>query len=152
MSVHVREAVRRILPLLALAVLTGCESTREPVVGDEDPEPIEVAVDTRCEEGDATIVEAIAERLTVEGELEAAYAVRSEDEDVTFVAAELVGADQPDEAPIGIWAVPGDLAAEPDILAVNAIAREYSDWPFDEEITEKVDGGEEALACVEGYA
>lgn len=152
MSVHMREALRGILPLLGLVVVTGCEGTREPIVGDEDPEPIEAAVDTRCEEGDSTIVEAIAERLTVEGELEAAYAVQSEDEDVTFVAAELVGADQPDEAPIGIWAVRGDLAAEPDVVAVNAIAREYSDWPFDEEITEKVDGGEEAHACVEGHA
>ena len=35
------------------------------------------------------------------------------------------------------------------ILAVNAIAREYSEWPFDQQITEKTDGGEEVQACVD---
>jgi hypothetical protein len=52
--------------------------------------------------------------------------------------AELVGEDQPDEASVGVWAVEADVdAGEPAILAVNAIAREYSQWPFDERITEK---------------
>lgn len=39
-----------------------------------------------------------------------------------------------------------------EVLAVNAIAREHSEWPFDEEITEYTDGGEESKACVDGEA
>ncbi|HVM15638.1 MAG TPA: hypothetical protein VM287_15085 [Egibacteraceae bacterium] len=140
----------RLVLVLALGVAVGCAGMENPVVEEDDPEPIEDVVDERCEEAEEELVEAISEELAVDAKLEEAHTVESEEEAVTFVAAELVGVARPDEPPIGIWAVRGDLGAdEREILAVNAIAREHSEWPFEEDITEEVDGGEEAHECVD---
>ena len=144
---------QRVLLSLALMLMTGCAALKTPVVDEDEPEPIQIAVDERCDGVDAALLETIVEGLTIAGELETARAVASDEHDVTFVAAELVGEGQPDEASVGIWAVAGDVeAGQPAILAVNAIAREYSQWPFDEQITEKTDGGEEVKACVDAAA
>lgn len=146
--------VRTVATLVAMLLLVAaCEGAKDPVVDEDEPGLAEVPVDDRCEDVDEALVAAIAEHLVVDAELKHAYAVESEEEDVTFIAAELEGEGHPDKPPVSIWAIRGDLNAdEPEILAVNAIARENSDWPFEEKITEKVEGGEEAKACTNGPA
>lgn len=139
--------------LALLLPVAACSGIENPVVDEAEPGLAEVTVDERCEDVDEELLQGIEERLTVDAELADAQTVASEEEDVAFVAAELEGKGHPEDPPIGIWAVRGGLDAdEPDILAVNAIAREHSGWPFDEDITEHTDGGEEARACVDGEA
>lgn len=58
----------------------------------------EIPVGDRCEDVDDELLEAIEEGLTVDAELEDAKAVASEEEDVTFVAAEVVGEGFHDES------------------------------------------------------
>lgn len=136
-----------------LLTVVACDGVANPVVDETEPGLAEVTVDDRCEEVDDELLEMIQEGLRVDAELAGAHGVESEEEDIAFVAAELEGEGHPDEPPIGIWAVRGGLdAADPEVLAVNAIAREESEWPFDEEITEKVEGGEVAKVCVDGEA
>ena len=101
MTVPAGTVLQRVLVSLALLLMTGCAALKAPVVGEDEPEPIEIAVDERCDRVDGAHLEAIAEGLTIAGELAAARAVASEELDVTFVAAELVGEDQPTSPPSG---------------------------------------------------
>lgn len=87
-------------------------------------------------------------RLNVPVELGHAKAVDSEDLDgTTFVSAELTGADLNSDDPVGAWAV-----VDEEIYAVNAVAREFSDWPdgtAKHSLSMEDDGAEEFEECVE---
>ena len=131
-------------------MLVSCGDPNDPVVGVATPEPMQRSVDDRCEEVGEDVLELVAERLDVQADLEHPRLVRSDERaGLSFLAAELVGDDLDDEAPIGIWAVVGDGA----VYAVNAIARYHSTWPdgtrLDPPLTMKTEGAEEVEACIE---
>lgn len=147
-------AARTVVLVRLLLLVSACDHIQNPVLGEEEPGLVEVRVDERCEDVPDDVLTAIEDGLHRDAALAGAHAVGSEEEDeVTFVAAELGSEGHPQEPPIGMWAVRGDLLrGDAEIFAVKAIAREHSAWPFDEAITEQVDGGEEAHACVDGAA
>lgn len=139
--------------VLALAVLAAaaCQDIADPVAGEDEPGLAQTPVDELCQDVADEVLDAIAQRLTVEATMVNAYAVDAMDEDVTFVAAELDSEEfHSDEPPIGIWAVKGETTTGGDVLAVNSIAREHSTWRFEEGVTQHAGGAEEAKACVEG--
>lgn len=145
--------MRSLLMLLMMLVLVaGCEDAQEPVVGHADPEPIQKAVDDRCQDVDEDVVSAIVEGLRDAKQLVAAQAVESEEKDITFVAAAVVRPGGSPHPSIGIWALRDVAAANAaDLLAVDAFAREESRWPDGtrDGILVTDDGGEEAKACLE---
>lgn len=142
------------LVLLAAMAVVGCAGDpKQPTADDRRPDPIEEVVD-RCEEPPELLLDRIAERLTVDAELEHARAVASDErEGLQFVAAEVIGDELDDEAPIGAWGVLGDDGKEPEVLSVNAVARYLSAWPDGtrkpHRLTMEVDGGEASEECVE---
>lgn len=140
---------------IASTVLVGCGDPKVPVVDEATPEPMHTPVDDRCQEPASDLVDRLSERLDVEADLEHPRQVESEELDVAFVAAELVGEELDDEPPIGTWAVVGD-GVDGEIYAVGAVARYHTSWPDgtrrDDPFTMSSDGAEEAQACVEGAA
>lgn len=152
-----RTGWRRLLVLTcSLLALGGCGDLKEPVVGEATPEPMQTAIDDRCEDADEALVERVAGRLDVSAELRHAQVVASEDEEgLRFLAAALVGDELDPEPPIGTWALLGH-DDPPEIYAVDAIARAESSWPdgtrTHHDLTMKVDGGEEAATCASAAA
>lgn len=133
--------------------LVGCGDMKDPVVDEATPEPMEVAVDERCQDVSPDLMERLAEGLDVDAELEHPRQVVSEERNgVTFIAAELVGDDVDDEAPIGVWAAIGEGGGA-ELASVGAVARYHSSWPDatrgDDPLTMTTDGAEEAQKCVE---
>lgn len=124
---------------LALSVLaTGCTGASE-----------------RCEPVSPTYLAGIEEGLMVtgDGSLRNGQAVRSEDyERVWFVAAEIDGSGIEGNDVVGVWATNGDPSASEFglIFAVDAFAREFSDWGTGEDLGLSMsdDGASEAEACV----
>lgn len=138
---------------LASTVLVGCGDPSDSVVNEETPEPMHTPVDDRCEEPNPDLVERLAEGLDVDAELEHPRQVASEEMDVVFIAAELVGEELDDEPPIGTWAAVGD-GNDAQLYSVAAVARYHSSWQDgtrrDAPLLMTTDGAEEAQKCVEG--
>ena len=93
---------------------------------------------------------------TVEGQgsLEPVVAVRSDDfEEVYFIAAEIDGPEVEADGDVGVWASNSLQPGEGLIMSVNALAKEFSEWPAgdstDANITTSDEGAAEAVACGE---
>lgn len=138
---------------VASSALVSCGDPNEPVVGEATPEPMHTPVDERCEEADPELVERLSEGLEVDAELDHPRQVESEELDVSFISAELVGDELDDEPPIGTWAAVGN-GPDAELYAVGAVARYHSRWPDGTRLGEPflmtTDGAEEAQTCVEG--
>ena len=112
--------------------------------------------DSRCEEVSQAMLNLIEDQLTVDGggSLRNGFAVKSEDyENVYMIAADIQGAGLDGDGQVGVWAA---NSLEPQgsliILAVDGLAKEFSDWPdgdqTDAQLSLVDDGVDEARDCV----
>lgn len=111
----------------------------------------------RCEPVSRALLDGIETGLTVSGggSLSSGQAVRSDDfEQVWFVAAEIDGPGLEGDGDIGLWATNSVPGGSPEglIFAVDAIAREFSDWgaggATDAQLSTGDDGASEAVDCL----
>jgi hypothetical protein len=132
------------------------EPTAEPTDEPEPTEqPTEEEAESRCEPVDDVVVDGISEGLTIEGggSLRNAQAVKTDDhEDIWFVAADLQGPGLEGSGDIAIWAV-NDLEAPSAVFAVDAVAKEFSDWGEGTRVNDAFgtsdDGAQEARGCAQ---
>lgn len=135
----------------ALAALAGCGGSGQVTSGSGTA----TAEATRCLPVATEVVKAIASGLTVTngGTLRPARAVRSGDyERVFFVSAEIDGPGLEGDGEVGTWATNRIDSARGLIFAVDAFAREFSDWgdgrKTDAEFSLERDGAEESRSCI----
>lgn len=136
--------------------LAGCGDPNEPVVGEATPEPMQSPVGDRCEEPAEEILGLLHDGIDVRAELEHPRLVASgEDDELVFVAVELVGDALDEKPPIGTWAIVGG-GNDREIYSVSAVARYHSSWPDGtrqvDPITMATDGAEEVERCVDAAA
>jgi hypothetical protein len=139
---------------LMLAACSGTE-TAESKNGTESPQATgsPTTVVGRCERVSSAVLNAIAEGLTVSGSgtLRNGYAVKSKDfSKVYMVAADIQGVGMEGDGEIGVWAT-NSLDGTGLILAVDGLAKEFSDWgdgdTTNANITQSSDGVAEAKEC-----
>jgi hypothetical protein len=146
-----------IATLIVLAACGGTEPAPQENGAAAESQPEE---SIECVTPDPTLVDAIAEGLTTDGEgtLRDAQAVRSDDFDnVWMVAAELDAPGLEADGDIGVWSVGGGVESIADasgIFAVDGIAKEFSDWGADTDDAPSISdhGVDEARECVEANA
>ena len=140
-----------------LVALAACGGTETVDSDDRTESPQATAPATtvtgRCEKVSSAVLNAIAEGLTVTGggTLRNGYAVKSDDfSKVYMVAADVQGTGMEGDSEIGVWAT-NSLDGAGLILAVDGIAKEFSDWGHgdttDAHITQSSDGVSEAEEC-----
>jgi hypothetical protein len=83
------------------------------------------------------------------GTLKHAQAVRSQDTEVTFVAAEIHGEGLEGDQVIGTWAV-NDFAAGTGVYAVDEVATKYSRWPPAADAAPALDADDAAAQAAAG--
>ena len=112
----------------------------------------------RCLDVPAEKINAISTGLTVDGggtlDTSTAQAVKSGDfSKVFFIAAAIHGSGFGAKGKIGIWASNSLDPSDGLIFAVDAMAKEFSDWgksqKTDSNISQFDDGGQESKKCVE---
>ena len=134
--------VTRLMVLVVAMILAACGSGAGPD-------------SARCSPASDTLLQGIAEGLTVDGgALASGYVVRSEAfEEVYMVAAEIDGPGLEATGDVGVWAT-NDPAGGGTVLSVDDTAQERSNWPVgsesNEELTIMADGAMEAEACAGG--
>lgn len=113
---------------------------------------------SRCEPVAAEVVDTIAAGMRADAgvTLRAARSVKSKDFDKAwFVAADLQGEGLDGADQIGVWAT-NDAAGSGTILAINAVAQQFTEWPHGDSTAANMsmgdDGAEEARACAEAAA
>lgn len=156
------------VPLVAVVLaLSGCGGELEET-GDEGAEGGGGEAAARCQQVPRTFVRSLQQGLTVQGggTLRWAHAVRSRDDigglyegkRVWFVSAEIQGPGFGGKDEIGTWATTSRPTGRESalIMAVDPIAREFSEWgvdtregsPADEVRSMDWHGAKESQACV----
>lgn len=111
------------------------------------------SLNSRCLDVPQSIIDAIAEGLTVSGggTLDHAKAVKSKDFSKVFFVAAVIHGEGMGVGQIGVWATNHIEAADGLIYSVNAIANEFSDWgdgsTTQAQLSMSNDGATEAEAC-----
>lgn len=123
-----------LLAVMCMAlVATGCESSSES--GGSEPTPEQSVAAAECQPAPPEVVEAVASGLTVQagGSLESGVIVdippdlqNDQGFPPFFFAARILGEGMGTDT-IGVWAV-GDVSGGGPIIALNTMAREFSDW------------------------
>ena len=146
-------------------VLAGCgdessdEPANEPAAQEEQARDEQDQLDPpkpKCERASRRLLQAIATGLEVNGggKLSRGYVVRSKDFSKVFmVAAEIDGPGMEGRGEVGVWAT-NSKRAEGLIMAVDGLAKEFSDWGDADETDAAIDqsahGVQEAKDCAEG--
>lgn len=149
---------------VGVVLLTACGGDDEEQTTETTSAPAETTTTTtepeaeaasRCEEVPADMLDAIASGLTLDGEgtLRSGAAVRSDDfEKLYFIAAEVDAPGLEAEGDVAVWASNSLQPGGGMILAVDGLAKEFSEWPAgdstDANITSTDDGVSEARSCV----
>ena len=108
----------------------------------------------RASDGQIEAIQAGVNGVAAENEVREAWAVKSKDfENVWMVAAYVYGPGMEQGAGPGVWAINGDPASPGMTLAVDGMAKEFSDYPDASKtkaaITLAADGVEAAKRCAE---
>lgn len=148
-------------PPTATTVMKATEvaATKAPTATDT-PRPtatmVPVVADPciRASDGQLEAVQAGVKGVDAANEVREAWAVKSKEfENVWMVAAYVYGAGIEQGAGPGVWAIGGDPVSPRMILAVDGMAKEFSDYPdaskTDAQITLATDGVEAAKKCAE---
>lgn len=134
---------------------SGCGGGSAPPAGDKTPAKTAVTPSARCVEVSAAKLSEIESKLTIigGGSLKDGRAVKSEDFDnIYFIAAEIEGPGFYENGQFGLWAAESLEPGQGKIYSVNTRAKAHSDWPdADASITQRSDGAEEAMACVDAF-
>ena len=147
--------------LFILSIIFSSEDTTSEATPKATPIIWDKAVKTktsRCEKPSKVLVATIASDLQTNGEgsLRHAYAVRSNDfEKAWFLAADIQAPGIESEGDIGVWSVNAIDDSHPNIIAANAVAREFTTWGTAGNFSERTfsssnDGFEEARKCAGG--
>lgn len=129
----------RLSVLVTAMILAACSAT---------PSPLANATANRCAPAPGALLAAISQGLTVTGggTLRDGSTVKSNAfSNVWMVAAEIDGPGLEGNGDIGIWAT-NDTSGAGAIYAVDAVAREFSDWGKGS-ATDADDGASEAKRC-----
>lgn len=135
--------MKKVLTLVAIAALVGCESNEEILA--------------KCTTVPAEMIETLNSGFSSEGYVIDSSTVRAVKsnafKNLYFIAGRATGPQLPPPGQIGVWASNSLQAGEGMVLSVNWLATDYSVWPDGKETQAKISlsdhGKSESESCSE---